>query len=94
MELELPGFQLNGYLAKLRRLIPFPLCARDRQSQEREVVGVMLVGFKGSPLSYERLLGILVLEELDTFFELSGRVELGRGFASLFRKSEVHGVPS
>jgi hypothetical protein len=54
----------------------------------------MLVGFERSPQSYERFLGIFVLEELDTFFELSSRVELGRGFGSLFRKSEVHEVPS
>ena len=53
----------------------------------------MLVGFERPAQSYQRFLGILVLEELYTFPELSRRIELSRGLGTFLRKSEVHGDP-
>src|SRR5205823_2739896 len=91
VELDLCGSQLNRYLAKLSRLFPIPLGASDRQSQKREVVGVMLVAFERPAQSYQCLLGVFVLEKLNTFPELSHGIELGCALGSLFPKSEVHG---
>src|SRR5437870_12507978 len=91
VELDLCGFQLNRHLAKLCRLFPQLLGASDRQSQKREVVGVMFVTFERPAQSYHRLLGVFVPEDLDAFPELRHSIELSCARGSLFGNSEVHG---
>src|SRR3981081_1604457 len=53
----------------------------------------MLVTFERVPQFHEGFLGVLVLEELDTFSKLNHGIELYCSLGSLRCKSEVHGGP-